>query len=393
MFTHKSTNNIPIIMYRPALPTGVLIGLVVTILVLVFAGLAAWQFLTIKCTGTPLGPAMRAPEHIVQIISTQERYLPSLHRNHAKDRFRLDLLIVPIADPTRQQTVTLIRQQSHNALLPMTKILGADGDVVWVQALDLFAVNLKTRRVLRLRDVQKANPELEQFLATASFDFEDQLIAISPDQRQAYAVSAETLKVTSTTAPRRTAEDWWSRNAGAEVMLCSGGTITTNEWLGALAAKELTGSFKPGLSLPRDFSVNTANEIRQLHRARIATNDVRPRVETIERLSETEYRNGAFIRSDRNSTILRLPQPDSVLLTWRTSFLKDGTTLVARIEPTGQILWTTDSGIDYLKQILPGVEMTAFIGERPSVPNKVPEPILVLVNTLTGATNIVSLWR
>lgn len=380
-------------MYRPALPTGVLIGFVVTILVLVFAGLAAWQFMTIKSTGTPLGPAMRAPEHIVQIISTQERYLPSLHRNPAKDRFRLDLLIVSIADPTRQEMATLMRQQQSNALQPMTKILGVDGDVVWLQALDLFAVNLKTKRVFRLADVQKANPELRHFLSSATFDFAEQLIAISPDQRQAYAVSAETLKVTSTTAPRRTAEDWLSRNAGAEVMLCSGGMIAPDEWLGALAAKELTGSFKPGLSLPRDFSVNTANEIRQLHRARIATNDVRPRVETIERLSETEYCNGAFMRGDRNSTILRLRQPDSVLLTWRTSFLKEGTTLVARVETGGNIIWTTDTGIDYLKQILPGVEMTAFIGERPSVPNKVPEPILVLVNTLTGATNIVSLWR
>lgn len=380
-------------MYRPGLPAGILIGIVVTILVLVFVGLAAWQFVTIKSTGTPLGSAIRAPQHILQIISTQERYLPSLHRNHSKDRFRLDLLIVSTTDPTRQNMVTLIRQQKANALQPMTKLLGTDGDVVWVQALDLFAVNLKTRRVLRLRDVQKTNPELEQFLGVATFDFEEQLIAISPDQRQAYAVSAETLKVTSTTVPRRTGADWLSRNAGAEVMLCSGGMIAPDEWLGALAAKELTGSFKPGLSLPRDFSVNTANEIRQLHRARIATNDVRPRVETIERISETEYRNGAFIRSDRNSTILRLPQPDSVLVTWRTSFLKDGTTLMARIEPSGQILWITDTGIDYLKQILPGVEMTAFIGERPPVPDKVSEPILVLVNTATGAKQEVSLWR
>ncbi len=378
-------------MYRPALPTGILIGLVVTILVLVAVGLAAWQLMTIKSTGTPLGPAMLTPEHIVQIISTQERYLPSLHRNPAKDRFRLDLLILSTTDPARQEMVPLIRQQSHNALQPMTKILGADGDVVWLQALDLFAVNLKSKRALRLRDVQRANPGLEQFLAVASFDFEEQLIAVSPDRQQAYAVSAETLKVTSTTAPRRT--DWVSPSAGAEVMLCSGGMIAPGEWIGALAAKELTGSFKPGLSLPRDFSASTGKESRQIHRARIATNDVRPRIETIGRLSETEYRAGAFIRSARGSAILRLTQPDSVLLTWRTSHLKDGTTLVARIEPNGQILWTADTGIDYLKQILPGVEMTAFIGERPPVPGKVPEPILVLVNTATGGITTHSLWR
>ena len=367
------------------------IALTVVILVVLVVGLAAWQFVSIKSTGTPLGDAMRTPEHIVQIISTQERYLPSLHRNPAKDRFRLDLLIVSIADPTRQEMVTLIRQQQANALQPMTKILGADGDIVWVQALDLFAVNLKNKRVLRLRDIEKANPELNHFLASATFDFEEQLIAVSPDRQQAYAVSGDTLKVTSTTAPRRT--DWVSPSAGAEVMLCSGGMITPDEWLGALVAKELAGSFKPGLSLPRDFPVNTAKESRQIYRARIATNDIRPRIETMERLSETEYRNAAFIRSGRDATILRPPQPDSVLLTWRTSHLKDGTTQVARLDPAGTIIWTTDTGIDYLKQILPGVELTAFIGERPPGPNKVPEPMLVLVNTATGATNVVSLRR
>jgi len=72
-----------------------------------------------------------------------------------------------------------------------------------------------------------------------------------------------------------------SPGAGPEVMLCSGGMISPDEWLGALAAKELTGSFKTGLSLPRDFSVNTAKESRQLYRARIATNDIRPRIESI----------------------------------------------------------------------------------------------------------------
>lgn len=368
-----------------------LIGLVFVVVTLLLVALAARHFLTIKSTGTPLGPAMCVPGHIVQIISTQERYLPTLHRRPDKDRFRLDLLVISLANPAQQQTITLIRQQSHNVLQPMTKILGADGDVVWVQALDLFAVNVKTGRVLRRRDVQQANPELEPFLATATFDFTEKLIAVSPDRKQAYAVSADTLKVTSTTAPRPTG--WVSPGAGPEVMLCSGGMISPDEWLGALAAKELTGSYKPGLSLPRDFSVNTAKESRQLYRARIATNDIRPRIESMDRLADTEYRTGAFIRSGRDATILRLSEPDSVLLTWRTSYLKDGTNLVARIALDGQVLWTSDTGIDYLKQILPGAEQTAFLGERPPVPNKVPEPILVLVHTATGATTTISLWR
>ena len=101
------------------------ITLVAVVLVLLFAGLAAWQFVSIKSTGIPLGPAVRLPGYIGQIIQTTERYLPTLHRNPDKDRFRLDLLVISLTDPTKQETITLLRQQQRNALQLMTKILGA----------------------------------------------------------------------------------------------------------------------------------------------------------------------------------------------------------------------------------------------------------------------------
>ncbi len=56
--------------------------------------LTAWHFASIKSTGIPLGPAVRLPGHIGQIIHTTERYLPTLHRNPDKDRYRLHLLVM-----------------------------------------------------------------------------------------------------------------------------------------------------------------------------------------------------------------------------------------------------------------------------------------------------------
>lgn len=44
-------------------------------------------------------------------------------------------------------------------------------------------------------------------------------------------------------------------------------------------------------------------------------------------------------------------------------------------------------------QVLPGTGIVALVGERPPVPDKVPEPIMVFLNAATGATNEVSLWR
>jgi len=40
--------------------------------VLLTTALGLWHFGTIKCTGTPLGAAVRFPAHIGQIISTAE---------------------------------------------------------------------------------------------------------------------------------------------------------------------------------------------------------------------------------------------------------------------------------------------------------------------------------
>jgi len=178
------------------------IAIVVVVLLLLFAGLAAWRFVSIKSTGIPLGPAVRLPGHIGQIVQTAERYLPTLHRNPDNDRFRLDLLVIALADPTRQETITLLRDQQRNALQPMTKILGGTANLVRVQALDLLAVNLETRHVLRSSDIAKVNPELAAFLASARCEFKDRLIVVSPDQRHAYAIDAATFKAEAVPVPK-----------------------------------------------------------------------------------------------------------------------------------------------------------------------------------------------
>jgi hypothetical protein len=72
-----------------------------------------------------------------------------------------------------------------------------------------------------------------------------------------------------------------------------------------------------------------------------------------------------------------------------------GTLVVARTDDGGDVLWRTDTGIDRftLQQILPGATTTAFVGTRPREPDRVPEPLLVLVDHATGARTEHTLWR
>lgn len=376
-------------MYRSPLA----IGLVVVILVLLVVGLAAWQFVSIKSTGTPLGPALRTPAHVFQLISTTERYLPKLHRAPGEDRFRIELLAISIADPTRQETFTLLRQQQANALTPVTKILGADGDVVWIQALDIFAVNLKTKRIARGDDLRKANPELELFLPSARAEFTDRFVAVSPDWSQAYAFSAETLKATACLPPPRKSGLEALAQDRIEGSLCSGGLVSSSEWIAVATAADAKSDFKPGFSLPRDFTAGEKDEVRQLYCGKVETSESRPRIETSERLSVTECRAATFLRTKPGGVILQAENPDSLFLLHRTGKELFAPFTLSRIAPDGKPIWDAATGIGRLQQVLPGADSIALIGERPPVPDKVPEPILVLINTASGATNTVSLWR
>jgi hypothetical protein len=66
---------------------------------------------------------------------------------------------------------------------------------------------------------------------------------------------------------------------------------------------------------------------------------------------------------------------------------------LTRIATDGRPLWNAESSIGQLSQILAGSDTIALIGERPPVPDQVPEPILVLIESASGRTQIVSLWR
>lgn len=374
---------------RPALPVIIL----VLVLGLITVGLLAWHLVSIQYTGLPLGSAARTPEAIVQIIHTQERHLPRLHRQPARDRYRLDLLVVQLADPDRARTIPLLRQQRHDALQPMTKILGAEGDVVWLQALDLFAVNLRTGTTNRLRDFVQANPELEIFLAGARFQFAERLLAIAPDGRQAYALDPDTRRAQpSPPPPRPTAAAFIAANNEPDSSLCSGGTLSDTVVIGALTAGEAR-DHRPGSGLSRDFPYTNKNDLRQIHR--IVTEPAQPRrpIISVEPLSPTQYPAAAFIRSAPGGPILRLDDPDSVVLLHRSSAEASTALHLARLSTAAAPLWTTATGIGRLMQVLPASDRLALIGERPATAARVPEPILVLVDPATGESRTVSLWR
>ena len=112
-------------------------------------------------------------------------------------------------------------------------------------------------------------------------------------------------------------------------------------------------------------------------------------------LSDQAWINGAFLRLDDRSEPLRLADPASALLLHTSDASLKGTAVLARVDNQGHTLWSADSGIDRfrLEQILPGSDAMVLVGTRPAEPGKVPEPLLVIVDNVTGSMTRHSLWQ
>jgi hypothetical protein len=254
-------------------------------------------------------------------------------------------------------------------------------------------VNYKTGRVARSADLREANPELALFLASARPSFTDRFVAVAPDDSHAYAFSADTLKASACAPPARGTWLDEQRNARIEASLCSGGLIAADQWLAVATPEAGASDYKPGFSLPRDFSAETKDRALVLYRGTCEANDARHAIRSVERVGESRYRGATFLRAAPGAAILRAAAPDSVFLLHRAGSQLFAPLTLVRLAPDGRVVWSADTGIGRLTQVLPGANDIALLGERPPAPNKVPEPIMTLIDTQRGAPKITSLWR
>ncbi len=346
-------------------------------------------------SGVPVGFSVRTPEHIATLIQTLEPYVPSLHRNAGNDRFRAGLFLYPLDGRSPGKMIPLAKGLPAGDF-QRAKLLGCDGHTVWFDLNGIGGVNLKTDKLIGSADLRRANPSLDEpWDDPRRISFDQRLRVTMPDHQRVFMVEPETLQA----IPSLSGRDVTRRVFDPEVtdFLSPGVRPAPNEWLGLHSPKEAERDYRTGSRLSRFNHAESAKELRRFHRGQLGPEQPNGSREilSLTPLVDGEYFNAAFVRAGLRAEPLRFSTPEGFLMIYTSGPGLAGTLMAARLDPTGKIIWKVDTGIDRFKlsQILPDPRLVAFIGTRPPVPNKVPEPILVVVNTESGALSSTSLWK
>lgn len=352
------------------------------------AVLAGCRQMLPKTIGSPIGLSARTGKYIATLIATGDPTLPTMTPNRPRQvSYRLGLLLIPLTGGGPRQLLPVAENLDYRSFERNAGVLGDDGRLLWFFTTEIGAFDLRTEKLISTADLRRANPGLGEPWKDARFQLRNRLAFLTHDYRQTYEIDPETLRA----EPAAEIDRRYRPALTPASFLTSGGMLSDTEWFGVHPPSDLASSYKPGLRLPRDHAPRETSERRRFYRGAIEASLTGPRVASMTPLTGEAYLYGALLRASRDGELLRLANPEAFLLTYQTSRL-DGAVMAARVDRGGQAQWTVNTGLGVLDQILPGEGSVALVGKRPRVPDKLPEPILVVLNLGSGATVTHSLW-
>lgn len=362
------------------------------------AGALMWfsgKALTVEpASGVPLGEAVRTDTVIASLIQKTDPHLPRWSGRGGDDTTSISLFLIPL-DGGRPRLVPVASKLTPNAY-QLARIMGADGRTLWFDVAGLYGVRLDTYRLVTTRDLRAANPSLpaDWWDDPRGMDVvEGRLRIVRIDRSAALHIDPATLKATPETPHRSTAR--FERHEPADTL--AAGLMFGEAWLGLHSETEASRAFAPGKWVRPVERADEARQMRRLYRATLgdASDGGRRRIRAITPLGDAAYYEAAFLRLDDHSAPLRVADPDSALMAHTSAPGLRGTLVISRVDADGRVLWSTDTGLDrfQLRQILPGAETFAFVGTRLPIPDKLSEPLVVLIDNKTGKATTQSLWR
>lgn len=352
--------------------------------------------------GVPLNEAVRYggpdpsdPSGIASLIQYTDPHLPEITGRGGNTTTSISVLLIP-STGEEPKLVPLVKEVAGQGYA-LARIIGSDGHTLWCDATGLFGVRLNDYKLIKSEDLEEANPSLDTrwWSDPRSMDIiEGRLHITNDDRSEGLDVDPETWKATAV-APK-VSRTRFNKPALTDFM-AAGFLTPSGAWFGLHSAAELEGEFKPGQWVRSVESGDDAKEKRQL-----CTGTTEPssdgdhhRIKSIAPLSEATYLNAALLRLSATEAPLQLADPLSVLMLYTSAPGVQGALVIARVDLSGKVLWTADTGLDrfLLQRILPNGDAFAFVGTRPPVEGELSEPLVVLVDNVTGKITSHSLWR
>ncbi len=383
---------------RMMLATGLLVALVI---VGVIVWLSQKAMMVSPARGIPLNESVRfdgidpARSGIATLIQTTDPHFRDISGRGGNETTSLSILVTPLDGSPPHLIPVAGRISGHGYQL--ARIMGSDGRTVWFDAMGLSGVRLNDFTVVTPEHLQWANPGLDPtwWEDPRGMDIiAGKLHVMRIDRSAAVDIDPDTWKATPT-APKPS-NVRFDRHEPANY-LAAGILTTPRTWLALLSADERARDFKPGKWIRPVERAGEGKLARRLTKAALepSPDGDRYRVRTIAPVGDMEFLQAAFLRMNDKSEPLRVENPDSALMIHTSAPGLAGTLVLSRVDFNGDLLWSADTGLDRfsLKQILPGADVVAFVGTRPPIPDKLSEPLIVLVDTKTGKLTSHSLWQ
>ena len=337
---------------------------------------------------------MRTDTHIATLLQHTDPHLPEISGRGGNTTTSISILLIPL-DGAKPRIVHVARGLDGGSY-GLASIMGSDGRTLWLDCAGLYGVRLNDYELISIEDLGAANPSIDRgwWEDTRGMDVIDGRLHIMRIDRSA-ALDLDPATWKALPVPPKVKNDGFHRY---EIMdqQAAGFIASSGTWLGLHAQEELDGEFKVKAWIR---SVEAAEDAKR--QRRLCTAELEPSIEghhyrilSMAPISDTEYLNAAFLRTDEKSEPVRMSDPDGALMIYTSEPGLNGRLMVARVDIKGNIIWQVDTGLDRFKltQILPGKDSFAFVGTGPPVPDKLSEPLLVVVENSTGRMMTHSLW-
>lgn len=299
----------------------------------------------VKSYGQPIGKVMRAGQYFAVLMETRDPYLPSLKGRSENDMsYSYSLWLIPETCDGDIRSVRLDRNLASNARMHAPGVRAVQNGVVWVGIKDV-------------RGIDAASGQAVSTAVPASIDNMpiSQLLGSNDNPLEEYRAHDVTL------------------STGERFVLAND--------------DELKSSFAAGTRLYDNSTAMGTYKSRSLQTITVQPGPI-PRVATTARVGSTEFKNGAFMRSAQNASVVQFTNPDGFLIVHDGGDPVHPSARLSRVNIDGSIAWTADTKIGRISQVLPHENNPAFVGQAPQ---QLTEPLIAVVNLKDGSVKTNSL--